>query len=141
MRSHRVRLLCVVVAVTALAVALAARPGSTQPTADEAALREAIMRLQQQAVGAWLDIAHQLEDDPLLLERGGEEAEQLLARAEGLEMALHRLMAVMDPRRREPELPPMAGRFQFVEWAQEPMQYWVLDTVTGELDRRQGPQP
>lgn len=135
---RRIHVVCAALGLAAVAVAIAARPGSSQPPA-EAGLEQAIRGVQQQAVRAWVDIAEQLADDPLFLERGGEEAEQFMARAEGLQMTLHGLIRVMSPPRPDRELPPSPGRFQFVEWAQEPMQYWVLDTATGELQRRQAP--
>ena len=135
MHRHGIYLLCAVLVLAGLLVVFCARPGSSQPP-DEQDLGAAIRVLQGKAVKAWLDVAQQLEENPLLLERGGEEAEEAIAYAEGLGMVVHRLMTTMDPRRREMQLPPTPGRFQFVEWAQEPMQYWVIDTVTGELDRR-----
>ena len=102
-------------------------------------MKNAIMRVQQQAVQAWLDIAERMAQNPMFLEQGGEEAKQLLARAEGLQMVRRQLFSVMAPPRLEMEPPPTSGRFQFVEWAQEPTQYWVLDTATGGLERRQAP--
>ncbi|MGD8237217.1 MAG: hypothetical protein PVH68_01580 [Armatimonadota bacterium] len=139
MRRHPIHVLCAVIAVAAVAVAIAARPGISQPPADDAGIDQAIMSLQRQLIQAWVDVADEVAANPLFLHERGEEAEQLLARAEALGRIRHELFEALTPPRRGRELPEMAGRFQFVEWAQEPMQYWVLDTATGELDRRQAP--
>jgi hypothetical protein len=136
---HPIYVVCAVLAVGALAVAISARPGISQPPADDTGIDQAIGSLHRQLVKAWVDIAAKVAENPLFLEAGGPEAEQLLARAEALGMIRRELFEVLAPPRREPEAPPAPGRFQFVEWAQEPMQYWVMDTVTGQLDRRQAP--
>ncbi len=101
--------------------------------------KQGFTRLQQQLIEAWLDIADAIAVDPLYLERGGEDAEQLMVRAESLAMVRSKLFTSMAGPQPGPQMPPTAGRFQFVEWDQEPTFYWVLDTTTGQLDRRQAP--
>ncbi|MFQ6133874.1 MAG: hypothetical protein ACE5R4_17665 [Armatimonadota bacterium] len=93
-------------------------------------------QLVQQLVGVWSQVAWGVAQDPMFLETP--EAEALMTKAETLRMIRHEMWEALEPPGGPPG-PEDNGRFQFVEWIVEGVNYWVLDTRTGEMHPREAP--
>jgi len=132
-----VALVCAAVLLCAAAVvSWGQQPGAARgEPVDPGALHK---QVTTQLVETWAEIARQVAENPTFL--GSPEAEPLMRRAEALKM-LHREMW----QALRPDGPGMGpgpeenGRFQFVQWVENGPAYWVMDTRTGELQRRETP--